>query len=144
MKSLVLGMVTSFGVVGQWGPTDSQTLQCPCYSPELESMTQLLKIPHLWVIEHREIRLYSYWLAFTVLGGAIHTPWGRKCIIHLTQLWNLWVVSMTNLARHAHWYNSGMNVIEPTAFWLDLSPTLQDETHTWHHYQAKKRCLDRP
>lgn len=37
---------------------------------------------------------------------------------------------MTNLTRCSHWCTSGMD------FSLDLSPIPQDETHTWHHYQA--------
>lgn len=70
---------------------------------------------------------------FIVLESAVHSTRGKNH--HLTWLWSLRATTMTGLARHAHQYNCGMNIMVVTNhFLIGLKLTPKDETHTWYHY----------
>lgn len=50
---------------------------------------------------------------------------------------------IASCTRYDYLCHSGTNIMEVTnTFRLDLSPTIRDEMHTWHHYQAKNQLLD--
>ena len=50
-------------------------------------------------------------------------------------LWTLWVTIMSRLARQVHWGNSGTIVI--VTFWVNVRPTVHNETHTWCSYLSQ-------
>lgn len=48
-------------------------------------------------------------------------------------------ILLSSVARHAHWHNSGMNIMGVTNHLLiGLKAQPQDKTYTWHHYQSSE------
>lgn len=95
--------VTSFGVLGQWGPIDPQTSQAVAiasgYLPLLDPNTNDTIYLHHFT-EHGEIdlgltqKLHCYWLGFIVLEGTMRTTGGeRQSSVRTTH--KLWLKSAT-------------------------------------------------
>lgn len=81
-----------------------------------DNKTLFLKPPHAWVMDHRDVKLVlawkpqPFWSVFIILVWilGVLTTGGEKVIIYLTLLW-IMQVTMTGLARYAHYYNKSTN-----------------------------------
>lgn len=63
----------------------------------------------------------------------------RKVINSQVQLWTLRVFVINCLARYAHWFNIGVDVLrETTTSWLDWGPTPLDGIYAYHYRSSQK------
>lgn len=82
---------------------------------KVKDSTLLTKIPHTWIVEHRDIKLGTSLEASSQLA-TFHSA--RKCFAHNWQskvypsypAVSLWAAVMISLTRHTHWSNCGINV----------------------------------
>lgn len=83
------------------------------------------------LVGQAKMRFFGYFLLFMKKKGGefllaiIHSArrfyacnWRKKTIVDHTKLWMLWVPVTTDLARHPHWCNSGINIMGITNHFL--------------------------
>lgn len=66
----------------------------------------------------RAWKLHSYWWAFLVLEGSVHTEEGRKESIVLHILWTFLPTIMTKLSRCSHWCCDCHSSNQPLSDWF--------------------------
>lgn len=88
-----------------------------------------------WVAEHGKIKLVLAWKVLFMLLKEKNNHQSYTDVSPVSHN-NSWQVIPT------HWQKWREHHV--TTFWLNLSPALQDDTHTQRHYWAKSLCLGRP
>lgn len=91
------------------------------YTPKHDK-TLLIKKWHAWIMKESSwfsIRSFLLLLSRFHSAGSFHILYQRrKAITNLTWLWILWTITITNLQRYAHWYNSSMSISGMTNHFL--------------------------
>lgn len=112
-------------ITDQRGPTEShKTLQAIVFSLQFDRKalflkTQLTMSSDVEKFSWCSTKLYPYWLALMVLEGTLHTTRGERVAINITQLQNLWLVTVTCLQDIlVQWWHKPYGNNKPLFDWI--------------------------